>query len=265
MSFPVARSTILPAHCEVCNETEHLKKCGTCHRVYYCGRSCQKKDWKVHKKICSIAKKNLFSEHKRKYHPKIEKPSFSNLPLDVTCYITQFLNPRDIERITFTSMQLNRQKKALAASLLTVVLEKDITDDKLLKIIKLYHNLTSLDLSDCKRITDVGLAHLRSLPLQNLNLSDCNRISNIGLYYLKTLPLQILDLSYCKFITNDGLSYLSSLPLQQLSLAYCNNITDAGLAHLSSLPLQHLNLYDCHNITDTALEVIPLKTHIIYS
>ncbi len=31
---------------------QKLKKCGICHRVYYCSVKCQSKDWKEHKKIC---------------------------------------------------------------------------------------------------------------------------------------------------------------------------------------------------------------------
>ena len=29
-----------------------LERCSGCMRVYYCGRECQKKDWKEHKKDC---------------------------------------------------------------------------------------------------------------------------------------------------------------------------------------------------------------------
>jgi hypothetical protein len=38
--------------CAGCGSTEHTKKCGRCEVVYYCGRECQKKDWKNHKSAC---------------------------------------------------------------------------------------------------------------------------------------------------------------------------------------------------------------------
>mmetsp|Transcript_48393 Transcript_48393/g.94565 ORF Transcript_48393/g.94565 Transcript_48393/m.94565 type:complete len:963 (-) Transcript_48393:88-2976(-) len=45
--------------CHACNKMEgkknELKRCGHCNIVAYCGRECQKKDWKEHKKICKKA------------------------------------------------------------------------------------------------------------------------------------------------------------------------------------------------------------------
>lgn len=42
----------MPNSCKVCGK-EDSKKCGQCHRVYYCSVQCQKKDWKSHKATCS--------------------------------------------------------------------------------------------------------------------------------------------------------------------------------------------------------------------
>lgn len=42
----------MPNPCKVCGK-EDSKKCGQCHRVYYCSVQCQKKDWKSHKATCS--------------------------------------------------------------------------------------------------------------------------------------------------------------------------------------------------------------------
>lgn len=46
--------------CASCNTLETdpekpLKPCAKCQTVRYCSRDCQKKDWKVHKKICATA------------------------------------------------------------------------------------------------------------------------------------------------------------------------------------------------------------------
>jgi hypothetical protein len=39
--------------CHYCQKgTESLKVCGSCKRVRYCSRECQKSDFKVHKKVC---------------------------------------------------------------------------------------------------------------------------------------------------------------------------------------------------------------------
>ena len=42
--------------CWNCTEVkEDLRLCGKCKKAAYCGSECQKKDWKVHKKLCTKA------------------------------------------------------------------------------------------------------------------------------------------------------------------------------------------------------------------
>lgn len=44
--------TYVSTACKVCGQTEGLKWCGACNKVRYCGATCQRADWKVHKKFC---------------------------------------------------------------------------------------------------------------------------------------------------------------------------------------------------------------------
>lgn len=39
--------------CKRCGKTDNLKSCGACKKVKYCGTTCQKSDWKEHKKVCN--------------------------------------------------------------------------------------------------------------------------------------------------------------------------------------------------------------------
>lgn len=39
--------------CVTCWKSENVKRCTKCMVVAYCGTECQKKDWKMHKKICA--------------------------------------------------------------------------------------------------------------------------------------------------------------------------------------------------------------------
>jgi len=42
-------------YCNYClKSSEKLMKCGKCQVVYYCSQDCQKKDWGIHKKECSV-------------------------------------------------------------------------------------------------------------------------------------------------------------------------------------------------------------------
>lgn len=63
-----SRSTTPTPVCRVCKKTnaqltppQTNKRCSKCREVYYCGRDCQKADWKVHKHVCA-ALKNLATE-----------------------------------------------------------------------------------------------------------------------------------------------------------------------------------------------------------
>lgn len=47
-----ALATKMTNSCKVCGK-EDAKKCGKCHRVFYCSVTCQKKDWKSHKETCT--------------------------------------------------------------------------------------------------------------------------------------------------------------------------------------------------------------------
>jgi hypothetical protein len=38
--------------CKVCYKVEGAQKCARCRTVSYCGKECQKKDWKRHKPVC---------------------------------------------------------------------------------------------------------------------------------------------------------------------------------------------------------------------
>ncbi|XP_074279508.1 histone-lysine N-methyltransferase ASHR1 [Silene latifolia] len=50
VSVPNNSSSV--SRCDVCFASSNLKKCSACHAVWYCGSSCQKKDWKLHRVEC---------------------------------------------------------------------------------------------------------------------------------------------------------------------------------------------------------------------
>ena len=87
---------------------------------------------------------------------------------------------------------------------------------------------------------DQELAQFLSLALQSLDLGSCN-ITDKGLVHLRSLPLEHLRLEGCEKITDAGLKHLRFLPLQRLNIMRCCTITDEGLTHLrfsaSEVPL----------------------------
>lgn len=42
--------------CKSCGKVEAARKCAGCGVVAYCGRKCQRGDWKAHKKVCGGGK-----------------------------------------------------------------------------------------------------------------------------------------------------------------------------------------------------------------
>ena len=50
-------------------------------------------------------------------------------------------------------------------------------------------------LSNCEKITDTGLSHLKNLHISDLNLYDCNNITDDGLVHLINNPIQNLNIS----------------------------------------------------------------------
>jgi hypothetical protein len=55
--------------CRCCSEmniSENLKVCKGCKQRLYCGKTCQKKDWRQHKTVCNVIRK----EHEELVHAK---------------------------------------------------------------------------------------------------------------------------------------------------------------------------------------------------
>lgn len=111
---------------------------------------------------------------------------------------------------------------------------KNISDKELYTLVKAVAelpNLTYLNLSENRKITDLGLSRLAALPLlTRLNLSSCN-ITNQGIPHLAALKkLEYLDLSYCNRISDEGLRELKPLNrLTFLDLQGCVKTSHAGI------------------------------------
>lgn len=88
-----------------------------------------------------------------------------------------------------------------------------------------------INLAENRNVTEIGIAHLASLPwLTRLNLSSCS-IHNSSLGVLSSLKkLSYLDLSYCNRISDEGLRHLKLLRnLTYLDIQGCVRITHAGV------------------------------------
>lgn len=110
----------------------------------------------------------------------------------------------------------------------------DETLHQLIADISGIREIVSLNLAECRNVTNEGIQYLKAIPhLTELNLSSCSLTDN-GLIELKPLShLRWLNLSYCNRITNLGLRNLQNLRrLEYLDLQGCVKINKGGLTKL---------------------------------
>lgn len=142
----------------------------------------------------------------------------------------------------------------------------DISDDILLKFSEVsILNLTAINLSACKQLTDNGIVSLvkNQTKLQHLKLS-CLDISNTSLLaigkYLN--DLKSLDLNSCRQITDYALVSSTGLlnSLITINLYSCYQLTSKGIQQFfsskdnSSFPLNTLILNGCSLATDGMID-----------
>lgn len=131
------------------------------------------------------------------------------------------------------------------------------------------HAVKSLDLSlIAPYVTDCTLRHIvRYCPqLTSLNLSHCRLITNEGLRCLtghttKQNNIKVLVLQNCRQITDLGLSYIEENchNLETLHLGGCNRISDNGVIRVvtaSEKTIRRINLSDCTRVTGSTLHKI---------
>ncbi|KAI8974319.1 cyclic nucleotide-binding-like protein [Pilobolus umbonatus] len=142
-----------------------------------------------------------------------------------------------------------------------------ITDKGLTQLLdKVGQQLETLDLNSCWLLTDFSLSYIgRTCPFLNgLDLSNCRKISDVGLFRLldeksthNYTPLRHLSLSYCKKLSDVMMCHLNefcSSSLESLNIQRCTRITDEGFSYWEEFPqLKELNLTDCSFLTDQTI------------
>ncbi|XP_010944964.1 dynein regulatory complex subunit 6 isoform X2 [Camelus ferus] len=121
-------------------------------------------------------------------------------------------------------------------------------------------SLVSVDLSGTD-ITNEGLMILsRHRKLKELSLSECDKITDVGIQlFCKGSPiLEHLDVSYCPQLSDEIIKALAiyCISLTSLSIAGCPKITDTGMEMLSA-KCHYLHILDvsgCILLTDQMLE-----------
>jgi|GEM_PF-2828460 len=139
---------------------------------------------------------------------------------------------------------------------------KKVSDKGLQMLVSKQSHLKSLKLAFCRGVTDVGLTHLaQGCPgLQEISLHGSSKITNMGIAALVegSANLSSVTISYCPRITDEVVEYLVACKkLHTLSLAR-TRITDLSLHHLArdATELRSLTLSRCRGITDIGVQAL---------
>uniref|UniRef100_A0A8C4MDB3 F-box and leucine-rich repeat protein 13 n=1 Tax=Equus asinus asinus TaxID=83772 RepID=A0A8C4MDB3_EQUAS len=138
-----------------------------------------------------------------------------------------------------------------------------LTDIGIAYIVNIF-SLLSIDLSGTD-ISDEGLITLsRHKKLRELSLSECNKITNLGVqvFCKGSLLLEHLDVSYCPQLSDDIIKVLAiyCVCITSLSIAGCPKITDSAMEMLSA-KCRYLHILDisgCVLLTDQMLKHLQL-------
>ncbi len=131
-----------------------------------------------------------------------------------------------------------------------------ITNAMVQEVCSMHPGLTSLDLTKCDSVTDVGLWAIarHCTGLKQLTLSQCGGITNIGLRSLamKCTSIEKLDFTKCENLDDHALRVIAAgmWGLRVFTLTGCNNITDSGVAEVARCchKLRILDVSDCEKI-----------------
>ncbi|GMH96083.1 hypothetical protein TrVE_jg13687 [Triparma verrucosa] len=132
----------------------------------------------------------------------------------------------------------------------------EITNATVQEVCAMKPDMTSLNLSQCSAVTDVGLWAIARCcsNIKELTLSECGGITNIGLRSLamKCTGIQRLDFSKCPNLDDAALRVIAAgmWGLQHFVLTGCNNITDNGVAEVARCchHLEFLDVSECNNV-----------------
>uniref|UniRef100_A0A8C8U162 F-box and leucine-rich repeat protein 13 n=1 Tax=Peromyscus maniculatus bairdii TaxID=230844 RepID=A0A8C8U162_PERMB len=172
---------------------------------------------------------------------------------------------------------------------------KALTDSSL-KSMSVLKQLTVLNLTNCVRISDIGLRQFldgpASVRIRELNLTNCSLLGDASIVRLseRCPNLHYLSLRNCEHLTdlaiecisgmlslvsvdlsgtlisNESLNILSRhRKLRELSLSECANITDIGIRAYckTSLFLEHLDISYCRQLSDDIIKTVAIFcTHI---
>ena len=261
--------------CQTCNRKEesqeksgklHLKKCGKCRKVYYCSKSCQKKDWRAHKVDCQ------------------SPTTYMSMPEPLREKILSFLDFQDVISVGplvcknfVPRVAVEDVSKCYAVSNYAIGgggRAKSESIGKLTRAVRSYPDIENLSLSiwpefGQQTTTDLlSLKHLKRLSITkswggfavNGEMVWTINTGIVPAIIDKNPKLIELDLSWNP-ITDETSEHISKLDnLEKLLITGCYHISRGALSQLvSHKNLRELGLGSLEELRDSHLEIIGAK------
>ncbi len=141
----------------------------------------------------------------------------------------------------------------------------DINDKKLMKYMESQQDLTKIDLSGCKELTDVSIVNLAEYckGLTSVNLDSCSKLTDNSIKALaeNCKGLIEVNLGACYPLTNSSIKALAEncKGLVSVNLSNCGQLTDNGIKVLAEncKGLVSVNLSSCSGlITDSSIKTL---------
>lgn len=132
----------------------------------------------------------------------------------------------------------------------------------ILRILRPCPRATTVDLTDCRNMTDFDMEEMLSgcCRVEHLTVKGCVLLTDVSVLRICTIGRDIvtLNLGFCRQVTDNSLHSIANAKLKNLvnlSLLECRKITNSGVAAVSrGCPgLQALNLSWCGKLTDDCL------------
>ncbi|XP_039247628.1 uncharacterized protein LOC120325627 [Styela clava] len=153
------------------------------------------------------------------------------------------------------------------SSLRTIVIPNigDWIDDNLLvPVINDCPNLSILNLSQCKGLTNRSLCILGMYceNLTHLRLKGCTWVDhdNFMVFISNNRKLKLLDLQKCSLLDDECVEFMSKCcpNLEYLNISEINQLTDQSLDAIAKncRKLKHLDIIECWKMTDSGVKII---------
>eukprot|EP00002_Diphylleia_rotans_P031253 TRINITY_DN6486_c0_g1_i1.p1 TRINITY_DN6486_c0_g1~~TRINITY_DN6486_c0_g1_i1.p1 ORF type:complete len:1001 (-),score=165.56 TRINITY_DN6486_c0_g1_i1:175-3177(-) len=175
--------------------------------------------------------------------------------------------------LSIQSPSLTLAPSALHMTLASTWASDGISDLGISHIATRFQHLQSVNLDNCRRLTDWGLTLLADgcPDLRVLGLRGCEQLTDIGITHLaiRCSNLQTLNLDGCRNLTDGAIIAIAShcMAIQNLLLGWCVQVTDHSLLALAghSRMLQTLGLRGCRRLSDQGIYAVARKCKSLQS